>query len=57
MAKYCICLEETKKRIIEFEIGYMINPGLHVNKYFRYQVENNMNTTFGELTQPFIKAI
>ena len=35
-----------KKRTNEFDIGYMINPGLHVNKAFRYQVEKCMNTIF-----------
>ena len=34
----------------------MINPNLHVNKAFRYQVEKCMNTTFGALTQPLIKS-
>ena len=34
----------------------MINPGLHVNKAFKYQVVKCMNNEFGELTQPFIKA-
>ena len=34
----------------------MINPGFHVNKAFKEQVEKFMNTTFGEITQPFIKA-
>ena len=57
MAECFISLEETKKRIIEFEIGYMINPSLHVNKYFRDQVEKCMNTIVGKLTQSFIKAI
>ena len=46
----------SKKRINELEIGYNINPGFHINKAFRYQVEKCMNTTYGELTQPFIKA-
>ena len=34
----------------------MINPCLHVNKSFRDEVEQCMNTIFGELTQYFIKA-
>ena len=34
----------------------MVNPSLHVNKAFRYQVESFMNATFGEITQPFIKS-
>ena len=45
-----------KKRINEFKIVYMINTVLNVNKYFRYQVEKCMYTTFGETTQTFIKA-
>ena len=56
MAKHLIWINETKKRINEFEIIYMINPSLHVNKSFKEQVENFMNTIFGELTQPFIKT-
>ena len=40
----------------EFEIGYTINPSLHVNKALKKQVEKSMNTKFGELTQPFIKT-
>ena len=34
----------------------MINPGLNVNKTFREQVEKFMFTTFGAITQPFIKS-
>ena len=34
----------------------MINPALNVNKSFREQVEKCMYTTFGEITQPFIKS-
>ena len=56
MAKRFIWLEEAKKCINEFEIGYMINPSLHVNKYFRDQVEKCMNAIFGELPQYFIKS-
>ena len=57
MAKRFIWIEETGKIINEFEIGYMINPSLYLNKTFREQVEECLNTIFGELTQPFIKAI
>ena len=55
MAKRFIWINE-KKRINEFTIGYMINPGFNVNKSFREQVEKCMYTTFGEITQPFIKS-
>ena len=55
MDKRFIWLNE-KKCINEFEIGYMINPSLHINKALRDQIEKFMNTTFGELTLSFIKA-
>ena len=56
MAKRFIWINETKKCINEFTIGYMINPGLNVNKAFREHVEKCMCTTFGEIKQPFNKA-
>ena len=56
MSKRFICLEETGKRINQFYIGYIIDPGFHVNKAFRDQVEKCMNIIFGELAQSFIKA-
>ena len=34
----------------------MVNPGLNVNKTFRDQTEKCMYTTFGGITQLFIKA-
>ena len=56
MAKSFIWLNETKKHINEFTIGYMINPDMNVNKTFREQVDKFMFTAFGAITQPFIKA-
>ena len=56
MAKRFIWINETKKLINEFTIGYMINPGLNVNKAFREKVGKCMYTKFGEITQLFIKA-
>ena len=35
MAKRFIWINETKQRINEFTIGYMINPDLNFNKAFR----------------------
>ena len=55
MTKFFIWIEETNLCINEFKIGYIINLSLHVNIAFRYQVEIFMNTTFGSITQPFIK--
>ena len=34
----------------------MINTGLNVNKTFKEKLEKFMYNTFGEITQPFIKA-
>ena len=56
MDNFFIWIEETKEHINEFDIGYIINPNFHVNKSFRDQVEKFMNTTFGALTQHFIKT-
>ena len=55
MAKRFIWIEETGELIKYFEIGYMINPNLRVDKSFIDQVGKCMNTTFGALMQPFIK--
>ena len=33
--KSYIWIEETKERINEFSIGYMINPTLNINRYFK----------------------
>ena len=43
------------ERINEFEIWYMMNLTLHVNKAFKLQVINSMNNTFSALTQNFIE--
>ena len=56
MPKHFIWFEEAKKLINKFDIVYMTNPSLNVNKSFRYQVEKCMITTFGELTQSFNKS-
>ena len=50
MAKLFIWIEETGERINKFEIGYIINLSLYVNKIFRYQMQKCMNTKFGALT-------
>ena len=40
MDKKFIFPNETKQHINEFTIGYMINPGLNVNKAFQKKWEN-----------------
>ena len=39
MSKRYIWLEETNQRINEFSIGYMMNPNLNRNRYFKDQVK------------------
>ena len=56
MDKRFIWLNETKKLINEVKIRYIINPRLNVNKTFIKKVEKCMLTTFGTITQLFIKA-
>ena len=56
MAKSFIWLEEAKKLINEFQIGYMTNPILNINKSFRKQVNKFMKTIFVAITQPHIKT-
>ena len=56
MATSFILLKETKERINEFSIGYMINPKLNINKAFRKQVNKCMNNTFGAITHAHIKT-
>ena len=40
MDKRFICINETKKSMNEFKIGYMINPNFNINKAFREKVGN-----------------
>ena len=49
MAKHFIWIIKTKN-------GYMIYLGLNVSEAFIEQVKKCMHTTFGEITQPFIKS-
>ena len=57
LAKSYIWLEETRERINEFSIGYMIYPNLNINKAFKDQVNKCMKTEFGAITQPHISKI
>ena len=57
MAKSYIWIEETNQRINEFSIGYMMNPNLSINKYFKEQVKICMKYIFGTMTQQHISNI
>ena len=56
MARSFIWIEETKERINEFSIGYMINPKFNFNNPFRKQDHKFTNTTLGEITTPHIRT-
>ena len=57
MAKSYIWLEETKERINDFSIGYLINPALNITKTFKNQATKCMKTIFGAINQPHISKI
>ena len=50
MAKHFIWLDETKERINEFTIEYMINPKFNINISFREKVYKFMNIIFVPIT-------
>ena len=56
MDKSFIWLEETKERINDFSIGYMINPKFNFTKAFREKVFKCMNNTVGPINQTYIRA-
>ena len=57
MAKSYIWLKVKNQRINDFSIGYMMNPNLIINKYFKEQVKICMESTFGTTTQQHISKI
>ena len=54
MSKRYIWLEETNQRINEFSIGYMMNPNLNWNRYFKDQVKVCLKNKFGPDTNTHI---
>ena len=57
MDKSYIWVEEKNQRINEFSIGYMMNPNLSINKYFKEQVKVCMKTSFSTSTMTYISKI
>ena len=56
MDKYFIGINETKKRINRFTIGYVVITDLNVSRTFREKLEKCMLTKFVPITQPLIKS-
>ena len=52
--KSYIWIEETNQRINEFSFGYMFNPTLFTNKYFKEQVKACLKNTFDPDTNSHI---
>ena len=51
-------MNEEEKRIYQFQVGSMLNPGLNINKAFKEQVEINMANSFsGATMMPVRKKI
>ena len=50
MYKIFVYVNTTEERIHKFVIDYIINPTLHVNKVFIYQVEKFLRDTFHKNT-------
>ena len=57
MSKRMVYIYTIDEQINQFEIGYMINPPLHVNKVFREQVEKFLRATFHENTMENIRGV
>ena len=56
MSKSYIWIEETNQRINEFSFGYMFNPTLFTNKYFKEQVKAFLKTHLVQIpTNIYIK--
>ena len=57
MAQSYIWLEETNQLINELSIGYMMNPNLSINKYFKEKVKVCLKTTFSTSTLSHISKL
>ena len=55
ISKSFVYLHKTKELIVKFEIAYMVNPILHVDKSFKEKVEKYMNDMFYKNTQHIIR--
>ena len=49
--------EKESKQIYQFQVGYMLNPGLIINKDFREQAKINLYLTVSSKTMMPIKKI
>ena len=46
-----------KKQVYQFQVEYMFNLGLKINKSFREQVESNLALTFSSTTIKPIRIV
>ena len=57
MSKSYIWIEETNQRINEFSFGYMLNPTLYTNNFFKEKVKACFKNIFGKYTNSHINTI
>ena len=51
-------MNEKEKTVYQFQVGYMLNPELNINREFKEQVVINMTTSFSGATMlPVIKVV
>ena len=49
--------EKGKKLIYQFQVGYMLNPELNINKAFKEKVEINMANSFSGTTMTPVRKV
>ena len=46
-----------KKQFYQFQVGYMLNPELNINKVFKEQVEINIEKSFSGATMIPVRKV
>ena len=57
MSKIMVYFYATNGQMNQFEIGYMINPPLHINMVFREKFEKCLRDTYHENTMETIRNV
>ena len=51
-------MNEKLKKIYQFQVGYMLNPGLDINNEFKEKIESNLEKTISSATMtPIIRVL
>ena len=46
-----------EKKIHQFQVGYMLNPELNINKAFKEKVESNLAKSFSGTTMTLVRKV